>query len=330
MNELERLRTLLPLYDSDELTAQERAAVDEWLQRDPSGREELQAMRELQRRVQNATRYQPSTATLQRLRSDLIDRLETEMQPRFSLGHWLRRRFVKGSALRQFGFALATLLLGVLLGRQFFTRMEIASIPQAAPDVLALLLAQQPIANERSVLAPQVANVHAIRIDPATGQIEIEFSTINNISLRGSAEDPLVRQMLAYAMRPEEQIGLRLRAVKAAGEFVPEQVATPVQNELIQALLHVLRHDTNDGVRLKAVETLKKLPASDKVKEGLIQALLRDPNPAVRVQVLEALSESQSTEDVSALRAVAAGDSNGYVRLQAVRLLDQIHRQNTH
>ncbi|MGH7494234.1 MAG: HEAT repeat domain-containing protein [bacterium] len=327
MSEPERLRVYLPLYDSDELSVQERAAVDEWLERDPSGREELQAIRELQRRVQNSTRYEPQTATLQRLRSDLVDRLEAEAQPRFALGRRLQRWFFEGHPVRQIGFALATLVLGVFMGRQFFTRTEIAIVPQAAPDVLALLLSQQPIANERSVLAPHLANVHAIRIDPATGQIEIEFSTVNNVSLRGSAEDPLVRQMLAYAMREEETTGLRLRAVKAACETVPAQIVAPEDNELTRALLQVLRHDTNDGVRLKAVETLNKLPAADDIKDGLIQALLRDPNPAVRVQVLEALSRYQSAEKVSALRAAAAGDTNGYVRLQAVRLLDQIREQ---
>jgi len=172
--------------------------------------------------------------------------------------------------------------------------------------------------------------VHAIRIDAVTGQIEIEFSTVNNISLRGSTEDPMVRQVLAYAMRQEEQTGLRLRAIKAAGEIGPAQMHEVEDNELAKALLQVLRYDANAGVRLKAVEALKKLSPAEQIKNALIQTLLRDANAAVRMQAIEALSRYQSPEKIPALEAAAAGDSNGYVRLQAVRLLDQIRTQNVH
>ncbi len=328
MNERERLRMLLPLYDSDELTPQEKAAVDDWLQREPAAREELQALRALHQRLQHLNLYEPKAGTLQRLRSGLIDKVQTETRPQFSLAEWLRRQFVEWRAVPQAGMAIATLLVGIFAGRQFFSATRVISHDPAMPEVLPMLLAQRPIATARSVLAPHFANVHAIRLDPATGQIEIEFSTVNNVFLRGSAEDPMVRQVLAYAMRPEEQTGLRLRAVKAAGEIAPGHMAA--DNELTEALLQALQHDTNDGVRLKTLEALKKLPAAEKIKDALIQILLNDTNPAVRVQAVEALSRYQSAEKVSALEAAASSDSNGYVRLQAGRLLDQIRAEKRH
>ena len=324
MNAWERRRALLPLYDSEELTPQERAEVEEWLQHDPAAREELQALRNLQQRLQQAPVYQPKLSTLQRLRSDLLDSLQEEAPPQFS--PWARLR----QQLAELGFALAALLVGVFAGRQFFARTEIVNTPAAAPDILPALLAQRPIATDRSVLAPHLANVHAIRIDAATGQIEVEFSTVNNVSLRGSTEDPMVRQVLAHAMRQEEQTGLRLRAIKAAGEMPPAQTDAIADHGLTEALLQVLRQDANAGVRLKAVETLKKLPATAQVRDALMQTLLRDANPAVRMQAIDALSRHQSVEKIPALEAAAAGDSNGYVRLQAVRLLEQLRGQNVH
>lgn len=327
MNERERLRMLLPLYDSDELTPQERAMLDEWLQHDPAGRGELQALRALQQRVRHAMLYEPDPGTLQRLRAALVDKIHAEARPRFWGLEWIERRQPAWRGALRLGFAVAVLLAGVLIGRKFFAPAPLARVSNPAAAVLPALLAQQPIATESVVLAPHLAHVHAIRIDAETGQIEIEFSTVNNVSLRGSTEDPIVRQVLAHAMRPQEHTGLRLRAVKAVSESTPAQLAAATDNELIAALLQVLRHDANDGVRLKAVEALKKLPLTDKVKEALIQTLLRDSNAAVRVQAIEALSRYRAEEKIPALEAAAASDSNGYVRLQAVRLLDQLRAE---
>ncbi|NUO81882.1 HEAT repeat domain-containing protein [candidate division KSB1 bacterium] len=325
MNEQNRLRELLPLYDSDELTPQERREVEAWLRNDADAQAELEAIRVLHRRLEGVRTYEPAPHTLLRLRDRLFENLENTNRKAPWFENLRTAWFGNTRPAWQLGFALALLFAGLLLGRQFFPRTMTAVQP-AATDLLPLLLAQQPIATGQSVYSPRLANVHKIRLDQNTNQIEIEFSTVNNISLRGTAEDPIVRQVLAHAMREEEPAGMRLRAVKAMGEAVPTNLNQ--EDELVDAVLQMLADDPNAGVRMKAVQALKQIAATERVKQALIQTLLHDNNAGVRIAALEALSGVQfADEKLEALEA-AASDTNGYIRREATRMLETVRSGN--
>jgi HEAT repeat protein len=103
--------------------------------------------------------------------------------------------------------------------------------------------------------------------------------------------------------------------------------------EIANALAKVLRNDTHEGVRIRAIETLTTLPpsvASD-TRDALIQALKSDPNPAVRIKAVEALANiARSGADfdaamVDTLRQKASqDDENVYVRVKAAEALSSI------
>lgn len=103
--------------------------------------------------------------------------------------------------------------------------------------------------------------------------------------------------------------------------------------EIANALAKVLRDDTHEGVRIRAVETLTTLPPSvaTQTRDALIEALKSDPNPAVRLKAVEALieiarsGEVLDTAMVDTLRQKAAqDDENLYVRVKAAEALSQI------
>lgn len=325
MNQQDRLRELLPLYDGEELTGRERGELDAWLDSDANARIELEEIRALHRKLRAVRTHGPEAHTLHRLRDRLFENLESGRRK----VPWVER--VRASWLGdtrpalQFGFALAVLFAGLLLGRQFFPRTVETARP-GVTELLPLLLAQQPIATEQSVYSPRLANVHRIRLDQNTNQIEIEFSTINNVSLRGTAADPMVRQILAHAIREEEPTGLRLRAVQAMGETKPTNMQQ--DDELIEAVLQMLAGDPNAGVRMKAVQALKHAVSTEQVKQALIQTLLHDRNSGVRIAALEALSGAHlADEKIEALEA-AMLDTNGYIRREAGRLLQTVRSEN--
>ncbi len=325
MKEQDHLRELLPLYDSTELTPQERRELEAWLRDDPNAQTELEAIRALHRRLRDARTYEPATHTLHRLRDRLFENLEKEHRKASWFENLRASWFGNARPAWQVGFALAMMFAGLLIGRQYFPR-TVETIKPMATDLLPLLLAQQPIATEQSVYSPRLANVHKIRLDQNTNQIEIEFSTVNNISLRGTAEDPIVRQVLAHAMREEEPTGLRLRAVKAMGDAASTKVQQ--DDELINAVLQMLSSDPNAGVRMKAAQALKNAVGVERVKQALIQTLLRDKNSGVRIAALEILSgASFANEKIEALEA-AANDTNGYIRREAGRLLEVVRSGN--
>ncbi len=325
MREQDRLRALLPLYDSDELTPQERDEVENWLRDNANAQAELEAIRILHNRLKEVRPYEPEPHTLHRLRDQLFENLEKASR-KASWFENVRAAWLGNTRpVLQFGFAFAMLLAGLLIGRQFFPRTE-EIVKPTATELLPLLLAQQPIATGQSIYSPRLANVHKIRLDQNTNQIEIEFSTVNNISLRGTAEDPIVRQVLAHAMREEEPTGLRLRAVKAMGDAVPTNLTQ--DDELIDAVLQMLADDTNAGVRIKAVQALKNATGVERVKQALIQTLLHDKNSGVRIAALESLSGAQFAEEKLEALEAAASDTNGYIRREAVRMLKTLRSEN--
>jgi len=109
-----------------------------------------------------------------------------------------------------------------------------------------------------------------------------------------------------------------------------------VNPEITKALGNVLRNDTHEGVRIKAAETLTKLPATamtpQDTRQALIDALKYDPNPAVRIKAVEALANlarSGAQLDASTLdtlrQKASQDDENVYVRVKAAEALSNIH-----
>jgi HEAT repeat protein len=105
--------------------------------------------------------------------------------------------------------------------------------------------------------------------------------------------------------------------------------------EIADAVAKVLRSEQHAGMRIRAVETLKTLPATgDSPRDALIEALRSDPNPAVRIKAVDALAKlagSGATLDgtaVDTLRQKAAQeDENLYVRVKAAEALSKIRPQ---
>jgi len=313
-------RDLLMLYDSDELSALERQQVEDLLKTSAEAKKELAAIRKLHGHLGEIKQFEPEVDTLHELRRNLSERLRTSRQP---LLWWQRIRgfsILGRRSAPEFGLAVAALLLGILVGRAFFPRVKPA--PADTAEILNKLVTGAPVTSAGTTLAPELANVHLIQFDRVTDQVQVEFSTVNRVRLRGTIDDPVVRQLLAYAMREEANPGLRLKAVRIMNEAAPGQTRVAGDDELIGALLHLLAHDPNDGVRLKALQVLKKMPLTQLIKRALIQTLLRDPNAAVRIATLDSLSNQEFMEDdTAAFEAAAATDANAYVRLRARQLL---------
>lgn len=319
----DHIRQLLLLYDSNELSTIERQQVEEWLRTNPAAQEELALIRKLQRQLQDTEQFEPEEATLKRLRANLNEELLRAAQ---APSWWLNVREFFGAQRRwawQLGFATAMLIFGILIGRQFFAPARM--IAEQSPVPSNWLMPAEPFVTATSSITPQLASVHRINLDPVSGQIEIEFSMVNNVSLRGTMSDPAIRQVLAHTMRGQEQTGLRLKAVKAVNQTRGAAMALAPDDDLTEALLYVLAHDANDGVRLKAVAALKNFTLTPNIKSALIQALLRDANPAVRIEALAALNRVPlDHQEASAFEAAAASDSNTYIRLEAKRLLQNM------
>ena len=179
---------------------------------------------------------------------------------------------------------------------------------------------------------PDIQNVQFTDASPSNDQIGVSFDITSHVTVTGRPTDKSMVRLLRYVLENEDkQSPSRSRAIDWVRSTY-SHVGNP-DPEITEALANVLRNDDNQGVRIKAADTLQSLQSTmtDGTRDALVEALKNDPNPAVRIKAVEALAKlarSGGTLDpdmVDTLRKKASqGDENVYVRVKAAEALSSI------
>jgi hypothetical protein len=178
---------------------------------------------------------------------------------------------------------------------------------------------------------PNITNVQFIDGDASDNDIKVAFDVTSHWTVRGNPKEKSIVKLLSYMLENEESVTPRSNAM----EWVRRTYSNPqfADPEIANALARVLRNDSHEGVRIRAVDTLTTLPptAATDTRDALIQALKSDPNPAVRMKAVDALvnlargGASFDPAMVDTLRQKASqGDENLYVRVKAAEALSNI------
>jgi HEAT repeats len=180
---------------------------------------------------------------------------------------------------------------------------------------------------------PDIQNVAFTKLNAPDDQIGVSFDITSHVTVTGHPTDKTMLRLMRYVLENEDRMApSQSRAI----DWVRSTYSQPgnADPEITRALANVLRNDSHEGVRIKAVETLTNLPAgatTNDSREALIQALKTDPNPAVRLKAVEALSNllkkggQADAATLDTLRAKASqNDENMYVRVKAAEALSNI------
>lgn len=180
---------------------------------------------------------------------------------------------------------------------------------------------------------PDIQNVRFMEVPEKDNEVGIAFDLKSHVTITGRRDDPSVINLLSYVMQNREHT---TQARSSAIQWVQDNYTSTgdADPQIVRALANVLKNDTHEGVRIKAVETLKSLPGTlaPEARAALIDALKNDPNPAVRIKAVDALANlaqagaPMDTATVDTLRAKASqDDENLYVRVKAAEALNQIN-----
>lgn len=180
---------------------------------------------------------------------------------------------------------------------------------------------------------PDIRNVRFYEADPTSGEIGVAFDLTSRVTVTGSPREKNLVKLVSHFLRDEGNSSV---ARSSAIQWVREQYAMGASPdpELVNALASVVKNDTHEGVRIKAVDALRAIPAGNfpEVTQALVEALKNDPNPAVRIKAVDALStlaRSNSTVDPSMLDTLrekaSQNDENTYVRVKAAEALSQLN-----
>lgn len=191
--------------------------------------------------------------------------------------------------------------------------------------------AQTVDAQARNPLPPdaapgmEIANVSSIVRQPNSEFVEVHYNQLVPQQIRGSLDDPEIRQLLMLATESAANAGVRDDSV---GLLAAEcRAGHGCQGAGIRdALMVALRYDRNAGVRQKALQGLQPYVAQDlRVRDAVLEALLNDSDPRIRtdaINILEPVEADTSVRQV--LQSVASTDRNPRIRLVSRQVLSHV------
>lgn len=286
------------LYLYDELADDARHELEQHIRRCRDCAAELAAQQEFQEQMNLLPVEEPSASFLAAARMRLQEALETTQQNR-AWYHSLA--FDPMSWMRQVRFSPALAMVIFLAG--------------FGGGLGAMYSAKGPVAPTTPVEA-SISGITSIEKQPGTDNVKVQYDKRLPASVQGSVSDPKVQDLLLYALKGDENSGVRLNSV----DILTTKADDPRVRE---TLTYALRYDSNPGVRLLALEGLGRYVKQDiRVRNAVLEALLDDSNLGVRSGALHALEPVRTDGSVRmALQQLSKDDPSEYIRTESKRVL---------
>jgi hypothetical protein len=282
-------------------------------------RRELEAVQALAKAMSLLPVEDPSANLIARSRMRLEEAIDA--LPR---GSWLLRgwhRFSQGfGRLRGAPVAVSTVLVtGLTVGG--FSGYRAGEHAQSASP--AETVTTRTPQDEGSPV--DIASISSIERDPNTENVSVTYNRIQPETMRGTLDDPQIRQLLLMGARNRINSGVRDSSVRLladechAGHQCDDG---PIRDSLLVAL----RYDKSVAVRLKALEGLQPYVADDvHVRDAVLEALLKDPSSEVRTQAISLLEPVEADSSVrQVLHSVSVRDDSPQIRTVSRQVLEQM------
>lgn len=178
----------------------------------------------------------------------------------------------------------------------------------------------------------QITNVHFLDRDTQTGNVEFTFETVTPVRIRGNVNDENVQKVLARALVSNQNAGVRLRAVNIIGNQADQKRAgtTELDKEIKSALIMVLLHDPNLGVRKEALQVFRNYLPDTVIVHAFLSVLANEKNTSLKIVVINSLDLTKDqnqpvSEEIQAmLRHKVQSDDNTYIKIRAKAALQEV------
>lgn len=218
------------------------------------------------------------------------------------------------------GVALVALAAGVISGYLIFGgRYGAQSVRNVVSEISA-----------KGAGAAAITDVRFLEGETASGNLKFSFNVVKPYEVEGSIDNRNIQKILAYALVNSDNPGVRLKTIgmiDASGR--PDR-------EIEDALIRAVKSDDNAGVRREALVSLDKLPFNNNIKEAMLYVLQHDKNPGMRVAAINFLAGKElrrgslaansrvDPQVLNVLREKSTSDQNRYVRLKAKDMLKEL------
>jgi len=234
---------------------------------------------------------EPDARAFDALRGRVLDEIGARRAGRGLGAWWLRPRHFPLRA------ALATAAAGVIFVLGLATDRLLpgpATAPHGNGTTQRLLTAMSAEAASNRTLGDvedsrfTYSNVTFRRLEQ--GRVSLDFDVTTHVRLVEPERSELVQDVLVQALLNPASTGARLKAISyAAGTMEPK---------VKEALIFAMRRDENLAVRLKALSILKEAPADEEIEAALLEALREDAAVQMRLEALDCLAGMQVDRDL--------------------------------
>ncbi len=128
----------------------------------------------------------------------------------------------------------------------------------------------------------------------------------NNQIANLTGEVKQLKETLVLTMMQQNSTVERIKAVNMAGEF------DTADSRIIESLLGLLNNDSNDNVRLLALDALIRYSAVPEVREGLVASIGNQTSPLVQLRLAEIMLALNEKSAVPEFREVLKNASLNY------------------
>lgn len=176
--------------------------------------------------------------------------------------------------------------------------------------------------SEAGLFDPSTAHVRDIQ-PSGDNRVRIVFDQVREQQITGRMDDQGIRRVLIAASKDPTDPGIRVDSV----EILNDQNGSDVRN----ALIYAARHDPNAGVRLKALEGLRRFVDDPATRENVAFVLQHDDNSDVRSQAIDVLAPTAGKVELSpeltgALQEIVRSEQgDDYVRTRCMQLLREVN-----
>jgi hypothetical protein len=167
-----------------------------------------------------------------------------------------------------------------------------------------------------ALAAPMFSSVRSVEPGPS-GEVQIAVDETRRHVVSGNPQDPEIQELLVSGVTDGLNPNVRLQSI----QVLHSAGSNPDTEEIRQALLNALQHDTNAAVRRKALDGLKQFAGDASVRAAMANVLQKDDDPGVRVQAIDLLAAHHDDSIVGVLQNVVQKEDNPYVRAQIMQLL---------
>lgn len=316
------IREMLQLYLYDELNEEDRKTVDQMLSTSAEHRAELEHLKKFHTVL---AQYKPHAVTDVEL-ANARNELRVAIRRERSKVSWTQRvsDFIADSVFVQYKYALggvATIAVGFLIGYAVFY--------SPAPDN-GSLFRQTSNGSAVDQSETQLVNVRFANQDMQAGMVDITFDAVTPMRVKGSVNDPRITAILARALVNERNPGIRLKTVSAISD--QKTIQPSIEKEVKASLIAVLKYDQNPGVRKEALKALQKFPVDDNIVEAILYVLKNEKNTGMRIAAINFLDFSKLSGQpvdkdlLQTLKEKMQSDDNNYIRIRGNAAFQEVRK----